>query len=460
MGDDNKHYPIEIERNGYSVVSFSNRSADSQLQGVSRPFGGEAGQEDAFFEDTLRIQNSREWRRLQGIYQLDVGQSYEHENRLTHTIDVQNVSERIARKLNLDRQSIDLTRSIAAIHDIGHMPFGHWGERAAVAKLKPFGKEWTHDAAGLRVVTEWANYNGLNLTVDTLEGLAKRYWRYDDSKPASHLNHNTAELPDSIRDIDSKFDLHLGKQNHIEGQIAAISDWIAFTATDIEDGLRVGRMSLQEVCEHFPLAAEVYNDLDAKHGKKIGDEAEHYKVNMPKLLANGIKERLVDDVVGQLRTNIAREVAAGNLKNAEDARDLPQLLTGYSPEIQQGLRSFGKYCNEKPFKRTLETHGPLQQMAELTIDDIVSGKLQMPEAWGREAEKIRETGNTQDAQSALTELACTYMTCVMDDEGVKQNVRTNHPEFWSEHFADKPAPPRISPAFVSRVSSTPSVRSK
>ena len=467
MSSTETKHPVEIERNGYSVTSFSNRGKENQRHGMTRPYEEALGVEqashnEAFFEDTLRIQNSREWRRLQGIYQFDVGHSYEHENRLTHTVDVQNVAERIARGINLDRHSIDLARSIAAIHDIGHMPFGHWGERAAAAKLKPFDVEWTHDAAGLRVVTEWSNrglsHEGLNLTLDTLEGLTKRYWHYNEEQPMSHFNHGIDELPDSIRAIDKKSGLHLKKHNHIEGQIAAVADWIAFTATDIEDGLRVGRMTVNEVCEHFPQAAKLHADTVEQlriygrvHGKgTLKQGSDTRQASLAKLFAGQIKSMLINDVVEQTKTNISGEVAAGHLRSADDVRDLERLLVGYSPEVLQGVKRFGQYCNDKVFKRTLDAHGPLQEMVELTITDIVEGKIKLPGAWEKEAQQLRAAGDSQSTKASLTELACTYMTCVMDDSSVKENVRENHPEFWNEHFADKPAPPRISPAFVAK----------
>ena len=417
----------------------------------------QAGHGDAFFEDTLRIENSREWRRLQGIYQFDVGQGYEFENRITHTVDVQNVGERIGRALNLDRNSIDLIRAISAIHDIGHMPFGHWGERAADAMLKPFGKTWTHDAAGLRVVTEWSNrgvsHEGMNLTLDTLEGLAKRYWRYNAAKPADFFNHDLTELPQSIKNIDQKFDLHLDKHNHIEGQIASIADWIAFTTTDIEDGLRVGRMTVNEVCKHFPQAAKLHADTIAQlreAGGKFKREPDARQASLAKLFANQIKTMLINDVVQQTQANITREDAAGHIKTAEDVRHLEHLLTGYSPEMLQGVLQFGKYCSDKPFKRTLEAHGPLQQMVEMTIQDIVEGKLALPPAWQASYDQTLRTETSPDSKTTLTELACTYMTCVMDDKGVMDNIQRNHSEFWNQHFANRPEPSRISPASIAK----------
>ena len=463
MNDTEGPQPTELNKNGYSVVSFCNRSGASQKQGMLRPFQEQmgiekSGHKDEFFEDILRIEGSREWRRLKGIYQFDVGQSYEHQDRLTHTVDVQNVGERIGRALNLDRQSIDLTRAIAAIHDIGHMPFGHWGERAADAMLKPYDKTWTHDAAGLRVVTEWSNrglsHEGLNLTLDTIEGLTKRYWHYDSDQPTNHFNHDLAELPQSIKDIDQKFGLHLEKHNHIEGQIASISDWVAFTATDIEDGLRVGRMTVKEICECFPQAAQLYADTIEQMrpmGGRLKREPDARQASLAKLFASQIKTMLIDDVVKQTQANIQREAAAGHLETADNVRNLDHLLTGFSPEMLQGVKQFGHYCNEKPFKRTLEAHGPLQQMVELTIGDIVEGKLALPSAWKTTYDTIAaDTEKPAEQKAALTEFACTYMTCVMDDKSVSENIQQNHAEFWKTHFSEKPAAPRISPASIAK----------
>jgi dGTPase len=434
-------------QDSYSIVSFSNRSGEDQKHGVLRPFQEklpieQPGSEDPFFVDIQRIKGSREWRRLSGVYQFVVGQqnSKEPQNRITHTEDVQNVGERIGRGLKLDRHSIDLVRSIATIHDIGHLPFGHWGEKAAQECLKPFGRTWNHDAAGLRVVTEWSNrgisHEGLNLTLDTLEGLAKRYWRYIPGK-SDHFHHDLSELPQSIIAIDKKFGLHLDKQNHVEGQIAAISDWIAFTATDIEDALRMGRMTAAELCEHFPPAKKIYETIqeqlhDVPRVKTLGGrsgslkrESDSRQASLAKLLADAVKTMLIDDVVTQTKQNIKREVAAGRLKTADDVRNLDGLVVAYSPEMLKHVQGMQDYSYRLRRARTSEADGTLQKMVEFTIQDIVDGKLALPKSWQLEADQIAKS---PEPKAALTELACTYMTCVMDDQDVISNIRQNHQE--------------------------------
>lgn len=443
-----------IERNGFSLLSYSNRRLSDQEAGQNRAYEKQLGFETfpgrpPFLHDMETIEGTREWRKLQGVYQFDVGLGYDYQSRITHTNDVKNVGARLGRELHMDETSIDLIRAICSMHDLGHMPFSHWGERAASKKLRPYGRLWNHDAAGLRVVTEWANgalsHAGLNLTRDTLEGLTKRYWHYNQDEAFGHFNHNRAELPQSIIEIDERLELTLSKHCHAEGQIAAIADWISITATDIEDGLRLGRMKIDEVCEHFPAACALYEETiselqayEAENGEgQLKTDPEGRKdsryASLAKLFSEQIKEFLIEDVVQQTNKNLQEAVDNG-MEYADDVRNQNSLLVGYSPEMLQDVGRFSSYCNKDVFPRIISRHGPLQEMVERTLDDIVNGALELPDVWKEKMASIESDENLlpRQRQAAKMETACAYMTCIMDDDAVRRNIRDKHPEFWSE----------------------------
>ncbi|MBV8939303.1 MAG: HD domain-containing protein [Alphaproteobacteria bacterium] len=465
-------------------VSFGGRSAEDRRYAVMRPFREQldvevSGSGYPFLDDLTAILRCRELHRLQGQQQLSVAPSYDVRSRLAHTGDVGVVGELIARELGLDQNSSDLVRAIASIHDIGHMPFNHCGEQAANALFEAHGMKWTHDAAGLRVINEWSNrglsYPGLNLSLDILEGLAKRYWRYPGAGPYDRYNHDLAELPPSILEINEKYTrclpgekpiqgLHLDEQNHIEGQIAAIADWIAFTATDIADGLRSGIMRVDAVKSSFPRAAKLYGDAAEQlreyrqRLEKYPAEERHARYGLKRdtgartasigsLMTTQITNMLIADVVAQTKANIKKEINAGNLRHGDDVRKLPHLLVAFSPEMQQEVEQFGAYC--KKVFAPLDV--PLAEAVELTIKDIVSGAMKLPAGWGQEQQRLRNAEDMEKKEPALLELACAYLTCVANDGDVLRHIKENHQEFWhnnlEKHVICKPISP-VLPADV------------
>src|SRR5690606_32817874 len=156
--------------------------------------------------------------------------------RLTHSIEVAQIARALARALRGDE---DLAEAVALVHDFGHTPFGHTGEDALDACMKPFGG-FDHNAQALRVVTalerRYAAFDGLNLSWETLEGLVKHNGPLTDAAGRGLKG----PLPDTIRHFNELFDLGLSQHAGMEAQCAAIADDIAYNAHDIDDGLRSG----------------------------------------------------------------------------------------------------------------------------------------------------------------------------------------------------------------------------
>ena len=206
-----------------------------------------------FQRDRDRIIHSSAFRRLKHKTQVFV----EHEGdyyrtRLTHSIEVSQVARTIAGVLGYNEY---LTEAVALAHDLGHTPFGHTGEDALNALMAPYGG-FDHNAQALKIVTSlerhYAEFDGLNLTWETLEGIAK------------HNGPVTGELAYALAEYDAEHDLELGSYASGEAQVAAIADDIAYNNHDLQDGLRAGLFDVDEIRE-LPLIGPAFDAVDARY---------------------------------------------------------------------------------------------------------------------------------------------------------------------------------------------------
>ncbi len=198
-----------------------------------------------FQRDRDRIIHSTAFRRLKHKTQVFIAHEGDHfRTRLTHSIEVAQIARALARALRLDE---DLAEAVALVHDFGHTPFGHTGEDALDEKMRPWGG-FDHNAQSLRIVTElerrYADFDGLNLSWETLEGLVK------------HNGPLTGDIPPAIAEYNRRHDLELDRHAGLEAQAAAIADDIAYDTHDIDDGLRAGLISL-DMLEEVPLCAGI-----------------------------------------------------------------------------------------------------------------------------------------------------------------------------------------------------------
>ncbi len=217
----------------------------------------------AFQRDRDRIIHSSAFRRLKHKTQVFV----EHEGdyyrtRLTHSIEVAQVARTIAGVLGLNKQ---LTEAVALAHDLGHTPFGHTGEDALDALMQPYGG-FDHNAQAVRIVTvlerHYAEFDGLNLTWETLEGIAK------------HNGPVTGDLPVALADYNARHDLELHTHASAEAQVAALSDDIAYNNHDLHDGLRAGLFSVEEICG-LPIVGPAFAEVDRRYPGLEADRRRH-----------------------------------------------------------------------------------------------------------------------------------------------------------------------------------------
>ena len=214
-----------------------------------------------FQRDRDRIIHSTAFRRLKHKTQVFVADEGDHyRTRLTHTIEVAQIARALARALRCDE---DLAEAVALVHDFGHTPFGHTGEDALNDRMRPWGG-FDHNAQSLRVVTRlerrYAEFDGLNLCWETLEGLVK----HNGPLTGPHADPARGRARRPILDFNELFDLELDRFASLEAQCAAIADDIAYNTHDIDDGLRAGLLTL-DMLEEVPLSGAILAEVRSRY---------------------------------------------------------------------------------------------------------------------------------------------------------------------------------------------------
>ncbi len=280
-----------------------------------------------FQRDRDRIIHSTAFRRLAHKTQVFVYHEGDHfRTRLTHTIEVAQLARALAKALALDDE---LAEAVALGHDLGHTPFGHTGEDALDACMAGHGG-FDHNSQGLRLVTElerrYADFDGLNLTQETLEGLVKHNGPLLDAKGLPLERYRERGAPPAILAYDRRQSLDLDLYASLEAQAAAVADDIAYDAHDLDDGLRAGLFDLEAI-RVIPYVAALLDEIARRHP---GLERARVVHELVRRVITGF----VEDAIAQSRARLA---AAGVAK-MDDARRAGRALIGHSPALQQADR--------------------------------------------------------------------------------------------------------------------------
>ena len=332
---------------------------------------GPRGPRDLFQRDRDRIVHSVAFRRLRHKTQVFVAPDGDHFRvRLTHSIEVAQIGRTIARALGLNE---DLTEALCLAHDLGHPPFGHGGEDALNGALSDAGG-FDHNGHTLRLVTclenPYPGFDGLNLTWETLEGLAKH------NGPVAQPNWAMAEA-------NAAFDLELASWPSLEAQVAAIADDIAYDNHDIDDGLRSGILDFDALLTE-PFVARHWADIELRHPGL--DRTRQLKA----LVRDGIGS-MVGDVLEETRRRIA-EAGVGSI---DEVRNAGRPLVGFSALLQ---------AQQRGLKRHLYAHlydsdalRPIRIEAQRIVGDLArfyrDHPSALPPGWQRgEGEEARLRG--------------------------------------------------------------------
>lgn len=280
----------------------------------------------AFQRDRDRIIHSSAFRRLKHKTQVFVAhEGDDYRTRLTHSLEVAQIARSISRTLGLDE---DLAEALALAHDLGHPPFGHAGESALADAMADYGG-FDHNANTLRLVTEqearYAEFDGLNLTWESLEGIVKH------NGPLLASQTDPTPLPWALQAYPNWRELDLHTFAGPEAQVAALSDDIAYNNHDIDDGLREGLFTLDDLRD-VPLIGPVVQEMRALYPDAERDR-----------LAHGAVRRLIGIMVGDLVAESQRRLEATKPQSADDVRALDQPVVAFSTGLlaQEGdLRTF------------------------------------------------------------------------------------------------------------------------
>ncbi|MCI2393325.1 deoxyguanosinetriphosphate triphosphohydrolase [Aliiroseovarius sediminis] len=288
---------------------------------------GESAFREPFQRDRDRIIHSSAFRRLKHKTQVFV----EHEGdyfrtRLTHSIEVAQVARTIAGALGLNSH---LTEAVALAHDLGHTPFGHTGEDALDAMMKPFGG-FDHNAQALKIVTSlerhYAEWDGLNLTWETLEGIAK------------HNGPVTGDLPPALAEYNARHDLELHTHAGAEAQAAALADDIAYNNHDLHDGLRAGLFDMREIAE-LPIVGPAIAEVDKLYPGLDAGRRQHEALRR----VFGV---MVEDVLSTSELLLADAAP----QTVEDIRALDHAAIRFSPALWADLKVIREFLFTRMYR--------------------------------------------------------------------------------------------------------------
>jgi dGTPase len=314
-----------------------------------------------FARDRDRLIHSTAFRRLRYKTQVFVAPDGDHFRvRLTHSIEVAQIARTIARVLGLDE---DLAEVVALAHDLGHPPFGHSGEDALERVMAPFGG-FDHNGHAIRILTLLESrtpaYDGLNLSWEVLEGIAKH-------------NGPVLDAGWALEAQECQWPLELLSFAGLEAQVAALADDIAYNAHDLDDGLRAGLLDLEQVCSEVPLVEALWRQVKARWPGETR--------------RNRLVPHLVRDLIGAMVDSLLAEtrekLADVDPQSVEEVRGCGRPIAGFTPEMLGALAQLRAFL-----MRAMYTHpsvkrirAPAEQVVEQLFEALHDTPAELPERW-------------------------------------------------------------------------------
>jgi dGTPase len=326
---------------------------------------------NAFRRDCDRIIHSTAFRRLAHKTQVFVYHEGDHyRTRLTHTLEVAQIARSLARALGLDE---DLAEALALAHDLGHPPFGHAGERALDEALSGHGG-FDHNAQALRIVTDlerrYADFDGLNLTWETLEGLVKHNGPLTDRAGLAVVRYRERGMPAAILDYNKVQDLELWSQPSAEAQVAALSDDIAYDAHDIDDGLRAELFSLEDIAA-VPLIDDIVRGIGAQC--PTVEQSRRVPETVRALIT-----RMIEDVIDENARRVAR-----HRPTAVEVRQAAGPLIAFSPAMQKADSAIKGFLYPRMYRheRVMSVMGDAERVVRDLFARYANDPAALPAEW-------------------------------------------------------------------------------
>jgi dGTPase len=307
---------------------------------------------NAFQRDRDRVVHSRAFRRLENKTQVFTRRYSDHfRNRLTHTIEVAQISRTIAAVLGLNE---DLVEALALVHDVGHPPFGHAGERTLDTLMRRHHDRFEHNLHALRIVEQfeqrYADFPGLNLTFEVREGIVKHS---GDPGPTDVLY--LAEYLPQLRPP-------------LEAQLIDITDEIAYSTADLDDGVEANILTREQVGDGVPVFA------------RLRSEAERLGLHpgaAEKLKFNETLKSVLDHLVSDLIANSRKRIAESGVESVDDVRRFPARLFSFSPEVEREQREIRDFLFQNVYLSA--ELKPEKEQAEQVISELFEFFLRFPD---------------------------------------------------------------------------------
>ena len=358
--------------------------------------------------DRDRIIHSTAFRRLAHKTQVFVPHEGDHyRTRLTHTIEVGQIARAIARSLRLDE---DLAEALALAHDLGHTPFGHTGEDALEEVMEPYGG-FDHNAQALRIVTRlekrYADYDGLNLAWETLEGLVKHNGPLLQPDGAPIPKYAARGLPFAIVEFDARLPLDLASFASAEAQAAAIADDVAYNAHDIDDGLRAGLFAIEDL-RGVDFVGDLVREIDARHP---GLEPGRFVHELGRRLIT----RFVEDAIREGGERLAKAAP----QSAADVRAQDRSLVTFSAPMQAADKAIKGFLYPHMYRhpRVMKVRVEAAEVVRRLTRAFLADPTLMPGEWALAAQAARSD------EMRVARLICDYMAGMTDRFALAEHRR-------------------------------------
>jgi dGTPase len=360
-----------------------------------------------FQRDRDRIVHSGAFRKLKHKTQVFVYHEGDYyRTRLTHSLEVAQIARSISRQLGLDE---DLAEAVALAHDLGHTPFGHAGEDAMQEVMKPYGG-FDHNDQAMRVLTKlearYAAFDGLNLTWEALEGVAKHN---------GPLGTGNKPVPPTTAAFSQQFDLWLGTHASLEAQVAALSDDIAYNNHDLDDGLRAGFFTFEEMAE-LPIVGDLMRETLAQHPKLERSRLVHEIIRR-------MINRMVEDVIGEAR----RQIGTIKPQSADDIRHAGITVIRFSETFKSHERELRAFLWERLYRhyRVNRVTSKARRIVRQLFDIFFEEPFTLPTDWQGLVERTerRYEDESRDPQAGRARVICDYIAGMTDRYAMREYER-------------------------------------
>ena len=340
-----------------------------------------------FQRDRDRVIHARAFRRLEAKTQVFTRRFSDHfRNRLTHTLEVSQIARTIAGALGLN---VDLVEALALVHDVGHPPFGHAGEKALDAAMREHGFFFDHNLHALRIVEDfevrYARFRGLNLTFEVREGIIKHSHDY----PADQF----PELAEYLLD----------QRPPLEAQLIDLADEIAYDTADLDDGYESHLLTLEQIRGGLPIFDRFFREAELAY-PEVAD----------KLKFNEAVKKILDRMAGDLIRNLQIQIKIENIRSLEDVRACSRRLATFSPAVEEERRITKEFLYKNLyFSAALD---PEKNDAERVIHELFKFWMAQPDSLPHNYQEKAE-------QEPLARVVCDYIAGMTDNFIYEQHAK-------------------------------------